>query len=110
MTLPNGDKAIVEEGKVREYLLSPSHPVGRFKSRFFAQLGFTSDHWEEFVAGLKRLAREGECRVGEVNEYGRKYLVGGPLAGPGGRTAEVVSVWIVLEEDDIPKLVTVYPR
>lgn len=35
MKLPNGQKAVVDERKVREYLLSASHPVGRFKARFF---------------------------------------------------------------------------
>jgi hypothetical protein len=31
MELPNGEQAVIDERKVREYLLSPSHPVGRFK-------------------------------------------------------------------------------
>lgn len=110
MKLPNGDKAIVDGRKVREYLLSPSHPVGRFKSRFFVGLGFGPEHWRELAAGLRQLAGRDEAQVAEVTEYGRKYLVIGALTGPAGRSADVVSVWIVPQGDDIPRLVTVYPR
>jgi hypothetical protein len=39
--LPNPDRAVVDDAKVRDYLLSPSHPVGRFKAVFFAALGFS---------------------------------------------------------------------
>jgi len=38
--LPNADRVRIDERKVRGYLLSPSHPVGRFKARVFAALGF----------------------------------------------------------------------
>jgi hypothetical protein len=41
--LPNADRAVVEEAKVRDYLLSPTQPVGRFKSVFFVALGFSAD-------------------------------------------------------------------
>jgi phosphoserine phosphatase len=35
------------------YLLSTSHPVGRFKARFFAALGYTAENWQEFEADLR---------------------------------------------------------
>lgn len=40
--LPNCDRAVVADPKVRDYLLSPSHAVGRFKSAFFLALGFSA--------------------------------------------------------------------
>ncbi len=39
MKLPAGGDVLIEERKVLEYLLSRSHPVGRFKARVFAALG-----------------------------------------------------------------------
>jgi hypothetical protein len=39
MRLPERSQAVVEERKVRGYLLSRSHPVGRFKARVSAALG-----------------------------------------------------------------------
>jgi hypothetical protein len=35
MKLPGADHAIVDGAKARDYLLSPEHPVGRFKAVFF---------------------------------------------------------------------------
>jgi hypothetical protein len=37
MKLPNGDRAMVHEAKVRDYLLSTDHPIGRFKARVFSE-------------------------------------------------------------------------
>jgi hypothetical protein len=41
--LPNADRAVIEDAKVRDYLLSATHPIGRFKSVFFVALGFSAD-------------------------------------------------------------------
>lgn len=45
MKLPERDRAIIDAEKLRDYLLSPSHPVGRFKAAFFASLGYTQANW-----------------------------------------------------------------
>jgi len=95
MKLPNAQNAIVDERKVREYLLSPSHPVGRFKAKFFESIGFPPEARSGFMQALQRLAAEGEAYVLEDSEYGRKYLVRGQIAGAGARPSEVDSVWIV---------------
>jgi hypothetical protein len=110
MKLPNAQKAIVDERKVREYLLSPSHPVGRFKAKFFVSVGFPPEAWSAFTAALQRLANEGDAQLVEEGEYGRKYLVRGDISGRGGRSIEVDTVWIIRAGDDTPRLVTVYPK
>ena len=38
-----------------------------------------------------------------------KYVIRANLKGPNGETAEIVSVWILLSEEDVPRLVTAYP-
>ncbi|MEZ5419055.1 MAG: hypothetical protein R2708_17200 [Vicinamibacterales bacterium] len=53
MRLPNVDHTIVEQGKLEGYLLSEVHPVGRFKARFFASLGFTAHNWRELETALR---------------------------------------------------------
>ena len=55
MQLPGAERAFINPPKLLDYLLSPEHPVGRTKARFFAAL------------------------------------------------------WIVLNEEDFPRLVTAYP-
>lgn len=61
MKLPNRERAQVPTEKVRGYLLSPSHPVGRFKARFFESLGYTLDNWEALSEALREVARVGEA-------------------------------------------------
>ena len=63
MGLPNADRAVVEDAKVRDYLLSPTHPVGRFKSVFFAALGFSANQWPVLRDALLELARAGNVSV-----------------------------------------------
>jgi hypothetical protein len=106
--LPNADRAVVDERKLREYLLSTQHAVGRFKAAFFSELGFKIGNWKELRSRLMELAHS-DATMGESTEYGQKHLIPGTLTGPSGRRADVVSVWIVLTGDDIPRLVTVYP-
>ncbi len=39
--LPAADRALVDPAKARDYLLSPAHPVGRYKAYVFFSLGYT---------------------------------------------------------------------
>lgn len=94
--------------KVRDYLLSPEHPVGRAKARFFTALGFRHAEWAALRAALVGHGGAGEAR--EVSSpYGQKFEVEGILQGPGGRQAAVVSVWIILPGEQTPRLVTAVP-
>ena len=43
--LRHADHAIVDDAKVCDYLLSDTHPVGRFKARVFRSLGYTVESW-----------------------------------------------------------------
>ena len=42
VVLPNASKAEINPAKVRDYLLSSSHPIGRFKQPFFVALASIS--------------------------------------------------------------------
>jgi hypothetical protein len=109
MRLPNAERAVIDERKVRDYLLSRTHPIGRFKASFFARAGLASADWQHLVSQLRLLATHGQAVPGERTQYGQKYLISGTLAGPSG-AVEVTTVWIVLTGSDAPRLVTVQPR
>ena len=109
MKLPGADQVRIDEWKVREYLLSPTHPVGRFKARVFAALGFDATMVEVFVAEVRRIAAAGEVSAVEEIEFGRKYTVPGNLQGPTG-SREVLTVWIQEAGQPQVRLVTVRPR
>jgi hypothetical protein len=70
MRLPNAERAVIDEGKVRNYLLSRTHPIGRFKAAFFARGGFAPSDWQHLIAQLRLLASRGEAVRGESTQYG----------------------------------------
>ena len=109
MRLPNADAALVEQAKIREYLLNPAHPYGASKARFFAQFGFRAEAWEELALALREHGRQNEVsRVTETG-FGPRYEVEGELTAPDGRRARVCTVWQIDEGQTVPRLITAYP-
>ena len=109
MKLPGAQRAVIAAGKIRDYLLSTSHPVGRFKAPFFASLGYTAADWQRLEQDLLALADLGDAEAGRDSSYGQKYEIRGTLNGPSGKSARVLTVWIVRFESDVPEFVTAFP-
>jgi hypothetical protein len=109
MKLPNGDHALVDERKLREYLLSPDHPIGRSKAAFFPGLGFDPQEWRALESALLQLAGTASSEPAGGSAFGQKYRTRGRLESPSGRAAEVLVVWVVRAGEDIPRFVTAYP-
>jgi hypothetical protein len=107
--LPNADCAIVDDAKVREYLLSASHPVGRFKSVFFIGLGFSAEDWTTLRDALLEFARAGDALPGQASPHGLKFEIRATLRGPSGREASVVTVWMISNGQDFAHFVTAFP-
>ena len=110
MKLPSGEQAVVDSRKIREYILSQSHPVGRFKAAFFARLGYSQSNWQEFEAAIRACAVQDEAQEREPTPYGQKYGVRSILEGPSGVRAAVVSIWIIRSGETVPRLITVMPE
>jgi hypothetical protein len=77
MKLPNAASAIVDEAKVRDYLRSPEHPVGRFKARVFRAAGYERDNWQRLRDDLLALARSVDVSPTSVDEFGRRFVAPG---------------------------------
>src|SRR5262245_36135654 len=108
MKLPNGDSAVVDIVKLRDYCLSPIHPRGRHKARVFAAaLGLTADDADFLRERLLEAAVNAEATATDKDEYGQRYVVDFPLNGPNG-TASVRSSWIIKTDEDIPRLTSCY--
>jgi hypothetical protein len=103
------DEALIEPAKVRDYLLSDSHPIGRFKAAFFRSMGYSSAEWQLLERDLRALVAASDAVRGQATPHGQKYEVRGILQGPSGRAAALITVWIVLAGEDAPRLVTAYP-
>jgi hypothetical protein len=107
--LPHASSAVVPAAKVRDYLLSLSHPVVRFKAAFFERLGYTAANWQQLARDLCQHAIDNEAVGPASSDFGEKYEVHGNLTGPAAKTAAVVTVWIVLRGERTPRLVTAFP-
>jgi hypothetical protein len=109
MKLPEAHRAVIAPAKIRDYLLSSSHPVGRFKVPFFASLGYTATDCQRLEQDLLTIASSSDVEPGRKSPYGQKYEIRGTLNGPSGKSASVLTVWIIRFETDIPEFVTAYP-
>jgi hypothetical protein len=109
-TLPNASRAIIEESKVRGYLLSRFHPVGRFKAALLAKVGFRGTDWDALIAQLRWLAEHETAIPGEATAHGQKYIVSGTLRHGTGVELAVETVWIVAAPGQPPRFVTLFPR
>ena len=65
----------MDPAKVRDYLISSSHPIGRFKAVFFRALGYSDENWETLVVDLKRHAIENDVAKTRETPYGQKLEV-----------------------------------
>src|SRR5882724_4281267 len=73
--LPNADQAIIDPVKLHGYLLSTSHPIGRFKAAFFASLGYTATNWGALDRALREQHLTQPARLVETTRYGRKFEI-----------------------------------
>ena len=109
MKLPNADQAIISQEKLRDYLTSTTHPIGRFKASFFRRLGYTEQNWQSLDEDLRTQHLSHDAEESMPSHYGRKFTITAILRGPAGEEASVTSVWVIRSDEDVPRFVTAYP-
>lgn len=109
MKLPNGDQAVVDSVKLRDYCLNPGHLRGRHKARVFAAtLGITIRETELLRQALLETARSSvEAVPGEADGFGRRYVLDFSVEGPKA-TGLIRSTWIVRTNEAFPRLTSCY--
>jgi hypothetical protein len=108
MKLPNGDQAIVEIAKLRDYSLNATHEEGKHKARVFAAaLGIGADDANWLRDKLLEAALTGECSPGKKTVFGQRYVLNFTVTKD--RTeARIRSVWNVRPGETAPRLTTCY--
>ena len=109
MKLPNAEHAVVDESKVRDYLLSLEHPVGRFKARVFRAAGYDHQNWWRLQDDLLALAQTMDVTQTTEDQFGRRFIGRGQLAAPAGQPLTIVTVWLIPSRSAAPRLITAYP-
>jgi len=108
MRLPNGERAIVDLRKLRDYCLNPDSPRGRHKARLFAAaLGLTAAEAPHLRAKLLEVAQTEDAQQGELDLYGQRYTIEFEMETQVGK-ATVRSGWIILHGKAAPRLTTCY--
>ena len=95
-----------------DYLLNAAHPDNGGKARYFQALGYSSSDVMQLVAALRLVAVHGETVASVTSAHGEKFVVDGQLQAriKGTPSRAVRTVWIVERGEDVPRLVTAYPR
>lgn len=110
MKLPNNNSSFIEEDKITKYLLNLTHEIGKYKADFFYRFGFSLDNIEEFKEALKKHSVEREINNTRENQYGVLYELRCEIITPDQRNPCIVTVWLIENESDAPKLITSYPN
>lgn len=100
---------IVLPEKLREYLLSETHPVGKSKAKFFRSLGFNETNIEDFIEGLLTIAKSEKVEKVISTKYGVKYIIDGIIHTPIGSIVEIRTIWIVEKGLEYKRFITAYP-
>jgi uncharacterized protein DUF6883 len=109
-TLPNGEQAVIDIGKLRDYSLNPEHEVGKHKARVFqAALGITIDDAEWLREEILQAVLEEEAEDGTPSIFGRKYVVDVMVIHE-EKSARVRTAWIVEHGTDFPRLTSCYVK
>jgi hypothetical protein len=109
MYLPHRQNAYVPPRKLRDYLLSETHAVGKSKAKFFQSLGFDDTNIDILEQGLLLIAQTELVKDVISSPHGEKYVIDGFLQTPAGRNIYIRTVWIVEPVEDSPRFITAYP-
>ncbi len=108
--LPDHEKAFIDPVKIRDYILSPLHPVGRFKAALFRMMGYAPENWGQFAEDIRKYHLQLDAEPVEKTKYGQKYAITGEIKGPNGKIVMLKSIWIILEGDNKSRFITIYPE
>jgi hypothetical protein len=107
--LRNAENAIIDERKIRDYVLNMSNPAGRNKARVIrAATGLTRVNYRNLIEQIKQAILVSEAEPVEPIPYGERFRVVITLSGPKG-TLRVRTGWIYRTGEDVPRFATLYP-
>ena len=110
LKLPFANLAVISETKLKHYLLSERHAVGKTKAMVFRRFGYSPDLWHILAEDLRNIALENELTLREESKFGIRFVIDGVLKTPSGRDFAVRTVWFIDNERQNPHFVTAYPR
>ena len=109
--LPYYQEINIPREKLEGYCLNPEHPVGKHHAIVFkSALGFDQSNWDVLAERIIEQLPYYEAVLGRQDSYGQRYNVTMPIKGLNGKTADVLTAWIIDRDQDHPRFVTAYPE
>ena len=109
MKIPNNNLSFVADNKITNYLLSEIHETGKHKANFFKCFGFDVAEIEIFKDSLIQHSIDRDIEKTKDSDFGIKYELKCEIKTPDERNPCIVTVWIIENGQEEPKLVTAYP-
>ena len=111
MKLPNRKNATIKREKLTNYLLSLTHPVGKFKAVFFRGIGFNDTNIHYLKQGLYKIAQNNNIKSGRSSDdnNGVNYKIIGLLSAPNGKIYPIETVWYIEVGTKNPSFISAYP-
>jgi len=110
MKLPNRENAYIPLSKLKNYLLSETHVVGRSKAKFLRGFGFDDKNIDLLEQALLSIAQNQEVEEAVSSPHGTKYVIDGSLKTPLGSVVNIKTIWIIDKGKDRPRFVTAIPN
>jgi hypothetical protein len=106
--LPRAREATIPRDKLVRYALDPAHERGRHKARVFeSALAITAADWRYLHDQILQALPEAIVRATRITPFGVAYEVVVMIDGLNGKTAPVVTTWII-EGDRPPRLTSTW--
>jgi hypothetical protein len=109
MQLPNREKAYIPLSKLKDYLLSETHSVGKSKAKILRSVGFNETNVNLLKEGLIAIAHSEDVEGMISSPHGVKYVIDGLLKTPDAGSIKMRTVWIIDKGQVRPRFVTAYP-
>jgi SPP1 gp7 family putative phage head morphogenesis protein len=107
--LPNFDRAVIPEANLLGYALNKDHPTGKDKAAAFEKaLGYTSANYTDLIKNVRDNLDKFPAESKGSNDYGERYQAILSLTGPNGKTANVLTAWIIRTNEELPQLTTIH--
>lgn len=109
MKLPNRENAYIPSSKLKAYLLSETHSVGKSKAKFLRSVGFNDNNVDLLKQSLLSITNSEEVKEAIASSHGVKYIIDGSIQTPSKGIAMMRTIWIIDKGQERPRFVTAYP-
>jgi hypothetical protein len=107
--LPNADKAVIHLEKFTKYILDPERSLGKHVA-FERALGYNLGNADKLINNIRSNLSNFEAAAKSDKGHGWRYEVRMLLTGENGKTANVVTAWIIDNVTGETRLTSAYVK